>query len=132
MTPVEINPIVAPVVPESETIRGVLEPVGYRILVRIPNLEAQMKEWGNLHMPESTRALEEAAQLTAQVIAMGPDAYKDEKKFPTGAWCKVGDDIIMRAYSGTRFDVRGTLYALINDDTVQGVVRGDAKIERPR
>jgi co-chaperonin GroES (HSP10) len=118
-------------IPEADSIQGVLEPTGFRLLVRIPDLEAQMKGWSDLYMPDETRRLEESAQLTAQVIAIGPDAYQDATKFPTGPWCKVGDYIVMRAYAGTRFTIRRTLYCLINDDTVQGVVRGDHKeIER--
>lgn len=117
--------------PQTDAIQGVLEPAGYRLLVRIPNLEAQMRQWGNLRMPDETRALEEAAQLTAQVIAMGPDAYQDTTKFPHGPWCQVGDFIVMRAYTGTRLLIQKTEYRLINDDSVQAVVRGDpAEIER--
>jgi co-chaperonin GroES (HSP10) len=115
-------------IPEADSIQGVLEPAGYRLLVRIPNLEAQMKEWGNLYMPDETRRLEETAQLTAQVIAVGPDAYQDRTKFPNGPWCKEGDWIVMRAYTGTRFMIRKIEYRLINDDSVQGVVRGDPTI----
>ena len=122
---------------EIDRVQGVLEPTGYRLLLRIPNLEAQMKQWANLVMPDETRALEEFAQLTGQVVAMGPDAYEDKAKFPSGRWCEVGDYVIIRAYAGTRLVLRAkdgtkTTYCLINDDTVQGVVRGDpTQIERP-
>lgn len=123
--------------PELDRVQGVLEPAGYRILVRIPNLQAQLTKNAGLYMPEETRRLEEFAQLTAQVIALGPLAYKDREKFGE-PWCKPGDYVLMRAYAGTRFTMRGedgreTVYALINDDTVQGVVRGDyEEIERVR
>jgi co-chaperonin GroES (HSP10) len=122
---------------ELDRVQGVLEPSGYRILVRIPNLPGQMKKNANLIMPEETRRLEEFAQLTGQVIALGPLAYKDKDKFGE-PWCKPGDYVLMRAYAGTRFTMRGedgkdSVYALINDDTVQGVVRGDHEdIERVR
>jgi len=125
-----------PHIPEAqdpETIRGVLEPTGFRILVRIYNLQGQMKNWGNLIMPEERRVAEEIAQVTAQVVELGPDAYRDPNRFPTGAWCKVGDFIVMRPYAGTRFVIgeNRKLYALINDDSVLGVVRGDpTDIER--
>ena len=38
------------------------------------------------------------------------------------AWCKEGDFVIFRSYSGTRFKVQGKSFVLINDDTVEGVV----------
>ena len=115
--------------PEIDHIQGTLRPTGYRLLVRIPELKAQMENWAGLHMPDDIRAREEAAQLTVQVIDLGPDAYRDKEKFPTGAWCKPGDFVVIRAYAGTRFTMKSpsgqeVLYALINDDTVQAVVDG--------
>ena len=124
---------------ELDHVQGVVEPSGYRILVRIPRLEEQMKQWAGLVQPAETRRLEEFAQLAAQVIALGPLAYTGKKfgwRWWRRAWCRPGDYVLMRAYSGTRFQVRNQkgekiIYALINDDTVQGVVRGDyERIER--
>jgi co-chaperonin GroES (HSP10) len=53
---------------------------------------------------------------------MGADAYKDKDKFPNGAYCKVGDFVIFRSYSGTRFKIHTQEFRLINDDTVEAVV----------
>jgi co-chaperonin GroES (HSP10) len=138
MTPVD--DVQAPPNPEIDRIQGTLEPAGFRILVRIPNLPQQMTKNAGLYMPEETRALEEFAQLVGQVIALGPLAYTDPVRFGPDCrpWCKPGDFVMMRAYSGTRFSMRDekgkdAVYALINDDTVQGVVRGDyEEIERVR
>ena len=44
------------------------------------------------------------------------------KRFPSGAYCKEGDWIMMRSYSGTRFKVHGQEFRLINDDSVEAVV----------
>lgn len=134
MSPLAIESMATSVVPEADKIEGVLAPAGYRVLVEVLPPEDTMQRWkdSRLHMPDETREREQAAQLWARVIALGPDAYKDEKRFPTGAWCKPGDAIVIRPYVGTRFMVRGRLYALINDDTVQAVVSGDpGEIERP-
>ena len=65
------------------------------------------------------------------VIAMGPDAYKNSERFPSGPFCEKGDWIVMRAYSGTRFMVHGKEFRLINDDSVEAVVedpRGIVKV----
>ena len=125
---------------ERDRIEGALEPAGYRILIRIPHLEAQMKKNAGLVMPEETRRLEEFAQLCGQVIALGPLCFRDRKRFGfwRRPWCRPGDYVMVRAYAGTRFAMRSqegkeTIYALINDDTVQAVVRGDYEdIERVR
>ena len=39
-----------------------------------------------------------------------------------GPWCKVGDWVLMRAYSGTRFKVDGVEYRMKPDDSIEGVV----------
>jgi co-chaperonin GroES (HSP10) len=118
--------------PPAEDIKGVLRPTGFKLLVYIPHLESQMKN--GLFRTDQNRALEESASLVGQVIDMGPDAYKDTKRFPDGPWCKTGDHIMMRAYSGTRFRRAGYAYEyrLINDDTVEAVVTSvdPAEIER--
>jgi co-chaperonin GroES (HSP10) len=64
------------------------------------------------------------------VVALGPDAYKDEKRFPSGPWCKEGDFIIVRSNSGTRLDIQGREFRIINDDTVEGVVDDPRGIRR--
>ena len=65
------------------------------------------------------------------VLKIGPDAYKDKKRFPNGAYCAVGDWILMRSYSGTRFKIHEKEFRLINDDSVEAVVedpRGVSKV----
>ena len=56
------------------------------------------------------------------MMKVGPEAYADEKRFPSGPWCKEGDWIVMRAYSGTRIRVHGQEFRIINDDSVEAVV----------
>jgi co-chaperonin GroES (HSP10) len=63
-------------------------------------------------------------------MAMGSDCYKDESKFPTGPWCKEGDWVVMRAFSGTRISIHGKEFRLINDDTVEAVVDDPRGIQR--
>ena len=56
------------------------------------------------------------------VIDMGSEAYSDKDRFPNGPWCKVGDFVMFRPNTGTRFKVNGAEYRLMNDDSVQAVV----------
>jgi hypothetical protein len=55
-------------------------------------------------------------------VKAGPDAYGDKDKFPNGPYCKEGDFVIFRSYSGTRFKIEKQEFRLINDDTVEAVV----------
>jgi co-chaperonin GroES (HSP10) len=63
-------------------------------------------------------------------LKMGPDCYKDDRRFPSGAWCKVGDWVVFRAYSGTRMKMYGQEFRLINDDTVEAVVEDPTGVVR--
>jgi co-chaperonin GroES (HSP10) len=74
------------------------DPVGYKILVAIPTVEE--KTAGGVIRPDSLRKLEEVASIFGYVVAMGGDAYQDINKFPKGPWCKIGDWVIFRSYSG--------------------------------
>jgi co-chaperonin GroES (HSP10) len=73
---------------------------------------------------------EEHATTVLFVMKVGPDAYKDTNKFPTGPWCKAGDFVLVRTYSGTRFKIFGKEFRLINDDQVDAVVQDPRGITR--
>jgi len=62
---------------------------------------------------------------------MGESAYSDEERFPSGPWCKVGDYVMFRMNTGTRFKVNGKEFRLMNDDSIEAVVpdpRGICKV----
>jgi co-chaperonin GroES (HSP10) len=64
------------------------------------------------------------------VVKMGPDCYKDEKRFPSGPSCKKGDFVVVRPNSGTRLKIHGREFRLINDDSVEAVVEDPRGITR--
>lgn len=106
---------------EDEDVKARLpEPSGYRLLIAIP--EVSEKTEGGVYMPDTLKKAEETASMIGFVVKAGPEAYSDTNKFPSGPWCKEGDFIIFRSYSGTRFKVLGKEFRLINDDTVEAVV----------
>jgi co-chaperonin GroES (HSP10) len=96
------------------------EPVGYKLLIAIP--EISDKTDGGVYMPDNLKSAEETASIIGFVLKVGKEAYSDPVRFPHGPWCKEGDFIIFRSYSGTRFKVMGKEFRIINDDTVEGVV----------
>jgi len=99
---------------------GLPKPCGYRILIALPEVEEKYES--GILKADVTRRHEEISTVIGAVLELGPDAYKDPEKFPNGPWCKEGDFVIIRAYSGTRFKLYGKEFRLINDDTVEGVV----------
>lgn len=106
-------------------------PVGYRILCAIPETEEQFdgSEVGLIKSDE-TRRNEETLTTVLFVIELGPDCYKDASRFPTGPWCKAGDFILVRPYSGSRLVIHGREFRVINDDSVEGVVDDPRGIRR--
>ena len=105
------------------------DPTGYHILCMVPKIEDTYGDSVIVKSTESVR-VEEQTTLVLFVAKIGPDAYKDKKRFPSGPWCKEGDFIITRAYSGTRVKIHGTEWRIINDDSVDGVVEDPRGISR--
>tara|TARA_R110000737_G_scaffold230910_1_gene244426 strand:+ start:172 stop:549 length:378 start_codon:yes stop_codon:yes gene_type:complete len=104
------------------------EPMGWRILVAMP--EADKKTDGGIIKAQQTLDQEEVANICGYVLKMGDDCYQDKKRFPSGPWCKKGDWIVFRAYSGTRLKLYGKEFRIINDDTVEAVVEDPKGVVR--
>lgn len=103
-------------------------PSGYRILCAIPEVEETYES--GLLKADSTINFEEKLATVLFVVHVGPDCYKDEKRFPTGPWCKQGDFVIVRPNAGTRLMIHGREFRMINDDTVEAVVLDPRGIKR--
>lgn len=115
--------------PTSKVVYAALpKPVGYKLLLAIPNVGAKTEK--GVFLPDDLRKREETASIVANVVAMGAEAYNDPAKFPNGPWCKVGDWVMFRSYAGTRFKVNGQEYRMVNDDSIDGTVESPATIER--
>ena len=97
------------------------EPSGWRMLV-LPFTPREKTKGGIIFSQES---LDKARIATncGYVIKMGPLAYGDKEKFPTGPWCKKGDWVIFARYAGSRLPIEGGEVRLLNDDEVLGTVK---------
>lgn len=96
------------------------KPVGYRLLIALPRVEETYDS--GLVKADQTRHAEQVLSMMGAVLDMGEQAYADKDRFPTGPWCKVGDFVMFRPNSGTRFKVNGHEYRLLNDDSIEAVV----------
>ena len=102
-------------------------PTGYKLLIALPVAEKTTE--GGIAKAAETMQREEVGSICGFVLKMGPDCYTG-KQFPSGAYCKEGDWIMFRSYSGTRFTVYGREFRLMNDESCEAVVedpRGIAK-----
>lgn len=104
------------------------DPSGYRILCAIPEIEDKYDS--GIVKADTTMQYEELLTTVLFVVKMGPDCYKDPARFPSGAWCKEGDFILVRPHAGTRLKIHGREFRIINDDSVEGVVEDPRGISR--
>ncbi len=104
------------------------KPSGYRILCAIPDIEKEYES--GIIKADTTIQNEETLTTVLFVVALGPDCYQDKTRFPSGSWCKQGDFIITRPYSGSRLVIHGKEFRLINDDSVEAVVEDPRGIKR--
>jgi len=112
----------------DEKAKQLPEPTGYHILVALPEVEDKFDS--GLLKSDVTKHEEQVLATVFFVIKLGPDCYKDDKRFPNGPWCKEGDFILARPNSGTRLKIHGREFRLINDDTVEAVVQDPRGISR--
>ena len=121
----------ATALPESadDKARQVPDPSTYYLLTVLPDIDEEYGESGLIKAGQ-TMHYEEILSPVLFVIKMGPDAYKDTKRFPSGPSCKVGDFVVVRPNTGTRIKIHGKEFRLINDDSVEAVVQDPRGITR--
>lgn len=106
---------------EQSVLDRMPQPTGWRIII-LPYRGAE-KTKGGIVLSDQTRQREQAATVCGYVLSVGPLAYADEGKFPTGAWCKKGDWIVFGRYAGARLPIDGGEIRIINDDEVLATVQ---------
>ena len=104
-------------------------PVGYRVLVALPDIEETYEDTSILKTNTEMRN-QHIMSIIGLVVDMGSQAYKDEDRFGDTPWCSVGDYVMFRANSGTRFKVDGKEYRLMNDDSIEAVVADPRGVAR--
>jgi co-chaperonin GroES (HSP10) len=104
------------------------DPATYHLLCVLPEIEEQYDS--GLIKAGQTMHFEEVLSPVLFVVKMGPDAYKDEKRFPSGPSCRVGDFVLVRPNTGTRIKIHGREFRIINDDSVEAVVQDPRGISR--
>ena len=98
------------------------KPVGYRVLVAMPEVE---KTFDGTNVLKTDAAIhnEHIMSIIGMVLDMGDQAYNDKERFPNGPWCKQGDWVIFARYAGSRLPIEGGEVRLLNDDEVLGTIK---------
>jgi len=116
-------------VDEQELEAQLPRPVGYRILIAMPEIE---ETYTDTKVLKTTTAIhqEHIMSIIGLVLDMGDQAYSDVERFGDKPWCEVGDYVMFRANTGTRFKVGGIEYRLMNDDSIEAVVSDPRGVSR--
>ena len=99
-----------------------ITPVGHRVLIDMDQAELET-EWGFELV--SDKKLENAAMISGQIAAIGPQAWKAFGPDFTGEpWAKVGDRVFFAQYAGKSVTdpVTGKEYKIMNDDDITAVI----------
>ena len=118
----KVEPTKEPLNPEN--IKSVVDelptPSGWRLLV-LPFTPKEKTSGGIIIAQESLDRLRIATNC-GYVLKIGPLAYHDKERYPTGPWCKKGDWVIFARYAGSRLPIEGGEVRILNDDEVLGTI----------
>tara|TARA_R100000935_G_C2834045_1_gene166958 strand:+ start:1155 stop:1574 length:420 start_codon:yes stop_codon:yes gene_type:complete len=129
MTMTDLNPVPKQEITEEELEAQLPTPVGYRVLVAMPQVEDTYGDSGIIKSAREVH-LDTVMSTIGLVLDMGSEAYTDKKRFPTGPWCEQGDYVMFRMNTGTRFKVGGVEYRLMNDDSIEAIVADPRGVTR--
>jgi len=107
--------------PTDKVLERLPDPTGWRILV-LP-YKGQGKTKGGVILADETIEERGYTTVTGLVLKIGPDAYRDETRYPNGPWCKKNDWIIFGRYAGSRFGIEGGEVRILNEDEIIAVVK---------
>ena len=132
IVPPTVEPISAKQVeniPVEDRAKQLPEPKGWMVLAAVIDTPDTF-EGSTIIKAEKTRQTDELTSPVLFVMKLGPEAYKDETKFPSGPRCKEGDFILTRPYAGTRVKIHGKEFRLLNDDQIEATVEDPRGISR--
>lgn len=101
---------------EGSVLDRIPRPTGWRVII-LPYRGAE-KSKGGIVLADQTREKQQLTTVCGYVLAVGDLAYKDEGKFPNGAWCKPNDWVIFGRYAGARIGLDGGEIRILNDDEI--------------
>ena len=102
------------------------KPTGWRIIVLPFRMDEKTK--GGIFMGQDTLDKQQVASQCGNVLAMGPQCYKDRQRYPNGPWCKVDDWVIFARYAGSRIQIEGGEIRLLNEDEILATVKNPEDI----
>jgi co-chaperonin GroES (HSP10) len=114
---------------DEEKAKQLPDPCGYHILCALPEFDVKF-DGSSLIRPDKIIDQERLATVVLFVLKLGPDCYRDKERYPYGPWCRKGDFVLTRQYTGTRLRIYGKEFRLVKDDQIEAVVQDPRGISR--
>jgi len=95
-------------------------PTGWRILI-LP-YQGKAKTAGGIFIPNEVQEKSQVSTQVGYVLKVGPLAYQDKEKFPSGPWCKEKQWVMFARYAGSRFQIDGGEVRILNDDEILATI----------
>ena len=92
------------------------QPTGWRVLI-LP-YKGKAKTESGIFLPDEVQDKKQISTQVGYVLRLGPLAYKDQEKFPSGAWCQEKQWVMFARYAGSRFQIDGGEVRILNDDEI--------------
>ena len=105
------------------------DPKTFQLLCMVPEAEEEI-DGSSIIKTATMMHHEEVLTPVLFVVKMGPDAFQDKTRFPSGPSCALGDFVIVRPNSGTRLKIHGREFRLISDTSVEATVEDPRGISR--
>ena len=119
----EEDRVLDPTLASKEIIDRLPQPTGWRVLIAPFNPPKKSK--GGILLNQKTLDEDAIQTNVGYVLRMGPLAYADKERYPTGPWCEEKQWVIFARYAGSRFRLNdekraafGSEVRILNDDEI--------------
>ena len=123
----EEDRVLDPTLASKEIIDRLPQPTGWRVLIAPFNPPKKSK--GGILLNQKTLEEDVIQTNVGYVLRMGPLAYADKARYPTGPWCEEKQWVIFARYAGSRFRLNdekraafGSEVRILNDDEILGTI----------
>ena len=123
----EDDRVLDPTLASKEIIDRLPQPTGWRVLIAPFNPPKKSK--GGILLNQKTLEEDVIQTNVGYVLRMGPLAYADKERYPTGPWCEEKQWVIFARYAGSRFRLNdekraafGSEVRILNDDEILGTI----------
>ena len=114
------EPVLNPELINKSLIDRMPQPTGWRILI-LP-YKGRAKTESGIVLPDEVQDKKQVSTQVGYVLRIGPLAYKDTEKFPSGPWCEEKQWVMFARYAGSRFQIDGGEVRILNDDEILATI----------